>query len=293
MGSATDLVTIRYTINGPDPAWNSGLIGTSHTLYASLDYFGEYTIRAIAYRSGWVDSPVSSTTFYLKRIVAPPYFTPFQAEAVDNTREIRVSITSSTSQATDGLDPYLTSCQIRYTVNSSTPTSSNGTIGNRLMFAAGASEASYTVQAIAFKAGWADSVPMTSGMYTTRAIVATPAFSPDGGSHSADSRTIAYSTSSSTAGATFRRTVHEYAGVPTSTDIVWNNDANFGAANLTGSNYLEFGLGNTTRIKVLCSAPRLQMCEVCDAGGRRSVSMRCYDRGHVCCEHNRRGGGAM
>lgn len=260
MGSATDSATIRYTINGPDPAWNSGHVGTTHTLYSSLDYFGEYTIRAIAYRSGWVDSPVSSTTFYLKRIVAPPYFTPNQAEAVENTRQIRVSITSSTNQATDGADPYLSSCQTRFIVNGGTPSSSNGTLGNRLLFAASTVEATYTVQAISFKAGWADSVPITSGVYTTRAVVATPTFTPDGGSHSADTRSISFSTSSGTAGTDFRRTVHEYDGVPTSTDTVWNDDANFGAADLTGSNYLEFAFGNTTRIKACCCSHPSSHC---------------------------------
>ena len=60
-------------------------------------------MRAVARRDGYVDSDVStSAKYYMRRIVAPPSFTPNGGEAVYDTRQITVTFGSPTNQATDG-----------------------------------------------------------------------------------------------------------------------------------------------------------------------------------------------
>ena len=241
-------------------------------------------MRAVARREGYVDSDLSTSgKFYLRRIVAPPSFTPNGGEAVYDIRQIRISFGSPTNQATDGactgglggggsalyvqtgyygtggehsdgacqtLNPYLTSSQTRYTVNGADPTPSSGNLGNNYLISASSSEATYTIRAISYKNGWSDSDVSTSNVYTTRPIVATPTFTPDGATHTAGTRSITFTTATSTRGAEIRHTVQRYHGIQATVDTVFNNDTQYAAADFNADNYVEIALGNTTRIKV-------------------------------------------
>jgi hypothetical protein len=73
--STTSGATIRYTTNGTDPS------GTAGTLYSSaVTVSSATTLRAIAYKTGMVDSAISSAAY---TIVAPeaPYITSWMAQS--------------------------------------------------------------------------------------------------------------------------------------------------------------------------------------------------------------------
>ena len=175
ISTTTSGASIRYTTDGTTP---SSTVGTVYSSAVSLT--ASCTLKAIAYKSGLADSPVTSGTYTIQ--CAAPSFSP---AAGTYTTSTSVTITSSTSGAT-----------IRYTTDGTTPSSTVGTVYSSAV----SLTASCTLKAIAYKSGMADST-VTSGTYTIQC--AAPSFSPAAGSYStAQSVTI----TSSTSGVTIRYT---------------------------------------------------------------------------------------
>jgi uncharacterized repeat protein (TIGR02543 family) len=128
---------IRYTIDGTDPTTSSTLYTESFTISVNT------TVKAIAIKDGYWDSPVAESS-YLIRAVAPA----FSPAAGTYSGSQTVSLTSATAGAT-----------IRYTTDGSDPTGSSTiyttpiTIGH-----------TKTVKAYSIKAGMADST-IVSALY--------------------------------------------------------------------------------------------------------------------------------
>jgi LruC domain-containing protein len=140
ISSATSGATIRYTTDGSTPTASTG------TVYSSpISVTTGMTIKAIAYKSGLIDSSVSSSVYILK--CADPIFTP-AAGGFD--RPTTVTITSATPGAT-----------IRYTTNGTEPTVSSGTIYSSAIPV----NVSMTIKAIAYKTNFTNS-DVVSGTYS-------------------------------------------------------------------------------------------------------------------------------
>lgn len=179
--SATSGATIRFTTDGSTPTSGSGMI-YSGPVNIALDT----TLKAIAYKSGMLDSAVTTGGYMITLPqVAAPEFSPV---AGTYTSTQSVTITSATGGAT-----------IRYTTDGSTPSATSGTIYSGAI----SMESTTTLKAIAYKTGMQDSFVIT-GVYTINLPqVAAPQFSPGGGSYtSAQSVSI----TSATSGATIRYT---------------------------------------------------------------------------------------
>lgn len=184
LSSTTPGATIRYTTDGSTPTSTTG------TVYSSpIAVNATSTLRAIALKSGWTDSPVTTGTFTITGTVATPTFTPV---AATYTSGQSVTIGTATPGST-----------IRYTTDGSTPTTNNGTVYSGPV----AVTATTTLKAIGYQAGWANSA-LASATYTITGTVATPAFSVAAGTYTsaqsvgisttpADS-TIRYTTDGST-----------------------------------------------------------------------------------------------
>ncbi len=193
--SSTSGASIRYTTNGRTPSSTSGTVYSSPVSISTT----ATTLKAIAYKSGMTNSSVTSGTYTIK--VATPTFSP---AAGTYTSVQSVTIASSTSGST-----------IRYTTDGSTPSETVGTI----YLAKVSVGVTQTLKVIAYKSGLADS-SVASSTYTIPPV-ATPTFSPAGGTYtSIQSVTIA----SSTSGATIRYTTDgstptETAGTVYSTKV--------------------------------------------------------------------------
>jgi hypothetical protein len=150
IASATEGAAIYYTTDGSTPDESNG------TLYSGPVTVGApTTLRAIAFKSGMTGSAVASATYDidLPRTAAPVL------DPVPGTYNAAqtVAITSATEGAT-----------IRYTVDGSTPTATNGTVYSGPVTVS----ATTTLQAIASADGLLDSA-IAGGTYT---IGGTPAF---------------------------------------------------------------------------------------------------------------------
>ena len=157
--------------------------------------------------------------YHTRRIVASPEFSPDGGTHDTNQRRVGGAISSSSSDS-----------RIRYKTDGTNPTVSSGTPGYAQIFTAGSVAASYNINAIAYKPGWSDSDVSVSAAYTTKAIVSTPSFSPDGDTHDADQRSVSFSVSSSTGGAAVRYVVHSLQGKSSRSSV---------SATLNGNNYIE------------------------------------------------------
>ena len=126
---------IHCTIDGPTPTQASPVC-------TSVAIDQTRTVRAVAYRTGWADSPLSSGTYTLK--VGAPTSNPSQQDYVPGQS---VTLSVSPSDAT-----------IRYTIDGRDP-ATNGT-----PYSAGTAipiPSTTTIKAIASKEGWSDSDPFS------------------------------------------------------------------------------------------------------------------------------------
>jgi hypothetical protein len=146
ISTTTSGATIRYTTDGSTPSETNG------TVYSgAITLAGTTTIKAIAYESGYTDSAVSAATYTINNgTVATPAFSPAPGTY---TSAQQVTISTTTSGAT-----------IRYTVDGSTPSESNGTVYSGAITV----NATSTLKAIAYKTGYTDST-VASGTYTISA----------------------------------------------------------------------------------------------------------------------------
>jgi len=154
--SSTDGAEIHYTTDGSVPTPTSG------TVYASpIPVAATTTIRALATKTGWTDSPVTSATFTITGQVATVQFSP-----VEGTFDTSATVTLSTP--TDG-------AQIYFSTDGTDPTVGNGTL-----YAGPISvTTTQTIKAIAVKQGW-DNATVASATFTINVAqtVTTPAVTP-------------------------------------------------------------------------------------------------------------------
>jgi len=154
--TATAGAAIRYTTNGTTP---SDTVGTVYTGSVSISV--NTTLKAIAYKAGQSNSPVTTGTYTIQ--CAAPTFSP-AAGTYNSSRS--VTITTSTSGAS-----------IRYTINGATPTPTYGTVYSGAIDISSNS----TLKAIAYKAGLSSS-GVTTGTYIINCLP--PIYSPPGGTYS-------------------------------------------------------------------------------------------------------------
>ncbi|MCX7026228.1 MAG: chitobiase/beta-hexosaminidase C-terminal domain-containing protein [Spirochaetes bacterium] len=182
--SAGSGASIRYTTDGTSPTSISG------TLYSSyITVTQNTTIKAIAYKAGWADSSVVSAVYGIR--AATPTFSP---GAGPYTEAQTVTISTATSGAS-----------IRYTIDGTTPSSTNGTVYT----GAFGIPSNLTLKACAYSSNMADS-GVASAAYSFR--VATPVISLASNTYTS-AQTITISTT--TSGASIRYTTD--GSTPTST----------------------------------------------------------------------------
>ena len=114
ISTATAGCNMRYTTNGTTPTTTTGTLIAASSGTASVP--AGATLKAIAYRSGYINSAVRSGVYSVAPGVATPTFNPAGRNYYPAT-----SITITISTATSG-------AQIRWTKDGTTPTSTHGTL---------------------------------------------------------------------------------------------------------------------------------------------------------------------
>ena len=140
ISSDTGGATIRYTTDGSAPSQSNG------TVYVSPVNIGtNTTLKAVASKSGMTDSAVAYGVYNIR--CATPTFSP-PSGAYTNAQSVTIS--SDAVGAT-----------IRYTMDGSTPSPTNGTVYSTPV---NIINASTTLKAVAYKSGMTDSI-VASGIY--------------------------------------------------------------------------------------------------------------------------------
>ncbi|MDM8551628.1 chitobiase/beta-hexosaminidase C-terminal domain-containing protein, partial [Desulfobacterales bacterium HSG2] len=169
--------TIRYTTDNGEPTETSPAYKTPVSVSSSM------TIKAKAFRDGWADSATATGVYTITGTVAVPYFSPVPG-TYPSAQSVELSC--DTSDAV-----------IHYTTDGSEPDESSPAYMTPVSVSS-----SMTINARAFKSGWADSSTAT-GVYTITGTVAAPSFSPPPGTYPAG-QSVALSCD--TFGATIRYT---------------------------------------------------------------------------------------
>jgi len=159
ISTVTANATIRYTTDGSIPTASNGLVYSTPITVTSSQ-----TIKAVAYKTDWTISDVAQAAYTITGTVASPSFTP--GTGIYNVAQ-SVTITTTTPGAT-----------IRYTLDGSTPTETNGTI----YMSPVAINNSATLKAVAYKANWLTS-QVSNAVYTLTGSVAMPMISPNTGTY--------------------------------------------------------------------------------------------------------------
>ena len=159
MATATPEATIRYTSDGSTPTESSGTLYTGPVHVATST-----TFKAVAFRTGWTTSPVTTTAYTIAPLVAAPSFSP-SAGIYPAAQDVTISTTTA-------------GASIRYTTDGTTPTDTVGTLYAGPVHIA----TSLTLKAAAFESGRTTS-PVTSGKYEIGPLAAAPAFDPAPGAY--------------------------------------------------------------------------------------------------------------
>lgn len=162
LSSATSNAIIKYTIDGSTPT------SSSSTYNTPINVSSNTTVKAIATKTGMVDSDVTTAVYSIK--VSTPVIAP--AAGSYNSPQ-SVSLSCSTTEAT-----------IYYTTDGSTPTSSSTVYSSTINVGS-----NMTVKAIAMKNNMTDS-DLASASYTIKA--ASPVISPTSGTYNS-SQTVTLS----------------------------------------------------------------------------------------------------
>jgi len=171
--SDSELASIRYSVNGAAPSCGASWGTCSELLLnncggycskdvmvgpANLNAEQAVTLRAIAYRDGWANSDVATSSSYtVKRIVARPDFTPNGGSFANSPISVAISSTSGatiTYTTAQGEEAAVYPSTVGSTYSSAISLTS--TMGQTSVAVAGTSGVT-NVTAIASKAGWADS----------------------------------------------------------------------------------------------------------------------------------------
>src|SRR6266705_2595058 len=196
ISDATSGATIYYTTDGSTPT-------TSSAVYSgALTFTQTTTLKAMAAASGMTNSGVASATYTIQQRVATPTFSPGGGTY---TGSVTVSINDATSGAT-----------IYYTTNGSTPTTSSAVYSGALTFTQ-----TTTLKAMAAATGMTNSA-VASATYTIQQQVATPTFSPGGGTYTGS---VTVSISDATSGATIYYTTN--GSTPSTSSAVYTGALTF------------------------------------------------------------------
>jgi hypothetical protein len=197
LSDSTSGATIYYTTNGTTPTTSSAVYSGAIAVSSTT------TIEAMGALSGDTNSSVASATYTINTpaTVATPTFSPAGGTY---TSAQTVSISDSTSGAT-----------IYYTTNGTTPTTSSTVYSSAIAVSSG----TVTIEAMGAKSGDNNS-SVASATYTisTATTVATPTFSPAGGTYTS-AQTV--SISDSTSGATIYYTTN--GTTPTTSSTVYSS----------------------------------------------------------------------
>ena len=179
INDSTSGASIRYTTDGVTAPTET--VGTLYT--GSISISATTTLKAIAFKTGMTDSPVTSGTY---TIIPPPSAPVFSPGAGTYTSAPTVTITSSGATS------------IHYTTNGNTPTSSSTLYTGPILVST-----SLTLEAIGTNSSGTS--PVTTGQYTINAPpqVTAPTFSPPAGTYTS-AQTVTISTT--TSGASIRYT---------------------------------------------------------------------------------------
>lgn len=177
ISTTTPGVTIRYTLNGATPTTSYGTVYTGPVTVSKTQ-----TLKAVAYRSGWTTSNLALASYTITGTVATP--------------KMSVAGGSYTTPQTVSLSCATTGATIRYTVNGTVPTTTNGSVYTGPIAVSG----TRTIQARAYKTAWLPSAVATA---TYLYQVQPPVFSVPGGDYD-EGLTVSLSTS--TPGAYIRYT---------------------------------------------------------------------------------------
>ena len=140
IATATAGCSIRWTAGGSNPTPTSGNLISASSGKASIA--AGQTLKAIAYRSGYINSAVVSGTYTAK--VATPKFTPPDGSTFNH---LLISVTIGTATA---------GASLSYTTDGTTPSPTHGTIVTATSVSVSLQLTKTTgagVRAIAFKAG--------------------------------------------------------------------------------------------------------------------------------------------
>ncbi len=196
ISDATSGATIYYTTDGSTPT-------TSSAVYTgALTFTQTTTLKAMAAASGMTNSGVASATYTVQQPVATPTFSPGGGTY---TGSVTVSISDASSGAT-----------IYYTTDGSTPTTSSAVYSGALTFTQ-----TTTLKAMAAASGMTNS-GVASATYTVQQPVATPTFSPGGGTYTGS---VTVSISDATSGATIYYTTN--GSTPTTSSAVYTGALTF------------------------------------------------------------------
>ncbi len=230
IGSATPGVSINYTTDGSTPTETHGTTYTGSPVLINAST----TLQAIAFGNGYTDSSISIAPYTM--MVAPVTFSP-----PSGTYAAIQSVTLST--ITNG-------ATIRYTIDGSTPTETNGAIYSGPV----AISTTTTLQAIAYKTGYSDSLVTNASYVINIPQAAAPAFSPAAGTFaSAQKVTI----TSATRGAMIRYTTD--GSTPTETNgMLYSSQVNISSTTMLKAIAYESGFIDssvTSGLYVITSLP--------------------------------------
>jgi len=174
--STTSGASIRYTTDGSTPSETAGTLYTG-----SISISITTPLKALAFITGRIDSPVTTGTYAIYTSTQPPSAPVFSPGAGTYTSAPTVTITSAGATS------------IYYTTNGSTPTSSSTPYTGPIVIST-----SLTLEAIGTNSSGAS--PVTAGQYTINLPqVAAPTFNPPAGTYtSAQTATITSATNGAT-----------------------------------------------------------------------------------------------
>lgn len=180
LSTLTPGANIYYTINGDEPTMTSLL----YTVPISVALNSNVTIKAKAYRAGWLASATRTEQYNITGMVVfnQPIFTPAPASY-------------STAQTVTIASPVPADAAVYYTTDGSIPSALNGT----LYLAPFVVDQAQTIKAIAIKTDWVSSEIATAA-YSFGA--GAPTFLPPGGSYES-AQTVALSSITPGAGIRF------------------------------------------------------------------------------------------
>ncbi len=169
--STTPNANFRYTLDGTIPTESYGII---YSPADSITIAASSTLKAIAYKTNWISSPVVSGNYNINGYVSNPIFSPLGG-------------TYSTPQMVS-ITTFPANSLIKYTLDGSDPNQTNAFVYQNPILV----NTSMTIRAVGLKGNW---LPSGISEATYSFNVATPTFAPTPGSYATNQTvTIACST---------------------------------------------------------------------------------------------------